>query len=650
MFLKIELFIRIFIIDPDRVFMGGALPMGGGMSPQDTTFGGPIANPDPNPTQHAPTDLGAHNGIINPVVSHLVDAINDKAVSTEEALQMMNDFVSGNQDMSKAAKNVEGMLTQIQTQRRHSAPGATDPSLSLPDPPMMPPIAPPVDDGAPIYNPGDAGGDRQDSTHFFNPDSSILPSPNPGEPGLASPGLGLPGMEPPVNDKDATFFNPGNTVSSSIVPNRITSPPISKISRVSNLNQMSLSMPMMYQNRHTQQLAQAPIEHTHHEMFSNNGKAPVSFSERGEYVAQDLATGTLRRVGQQSDRDDEYHPSLMFESQRGDGRRIQSHRMQNLEGVLHSSFENFDSPDIHKSMSSSNQGSSFMSGKESGGMGSSEHSLLPSTDLMGNMDMQGNTGGNSRLDSLRGSSHMDNEMPSNHMERETSSDHIESEGPNGHMRHGKTAEDLGIPEYSEMHGHNSEMNFEQEPKLRHHEQIQSFINNRYDDNSEAELPTGHFMAGEYSGKSLGLPDTEVSSSFSRKFHTPHLSEHSHHNIETMKKTRIKSVGGSRKHNVIADMYADSIFPEDINDIDSLQGSLEGKTLTHFYKQRQESATRRSLRPENMQSIKASFPLQGSTTVAGKQSFYISKTTKDVSFLNYAISYWHRVSLVQSHNS
>ena len=39
--------------------------------------------------------------------------MNNAKLSPEEALQMMNDFVSGNQDMNKSIKNMQGMLSQV---------------------------------------------------------------------------------------------------------------------------------------------------------------------------------------------------------------------------------------------------------------------------------------------------------------------------------------------------------------------------------------------------------------------------------------------------------------------------------------------------------------------------------------------------------
>ncbi|XP_065647086.1 uncharacterized protein LOC101236801 isoform X3 [Hydra vulgaris] len=101
--------------DPDRVFVGGDVVQSpqGQVSHQD--------DPDPNPTHNAPSDpVGGQGPVVNPVAGHLLSALNQNAVTPEEALQMMNDFISGNQDMQKAASIMDGMLGKISAQRKQS--------------------------------------------------------------------------------------------------------------------------------------------------------------------------------------------------------------------------------------------------------------------------------------------------------------------------------------------------------------------------------------------------------------------------------------------------------------------------------------------------------------------------------------------------
>ena len=81
---------------------------------------------------------------INPVAGELSKALNDNTVSPEEALQMMNDFVSGNQDMNKAAKNIEGMLGQIASTRTKAPSDPNTPEHPMDTPPDV--AAPSNDD------------------------------------------------------------------------------------------------------------------------------------------------------------------------------------------------------------------------------------------------------------------------------------------------------------------------------------------------------------------------------------------------------------------------------------------------------------------------------------------------------------------------
>ena len=575
--------------------------MGGAIPPPDPNFGGPIQNPDPNPTQHSPSDPSGHNTMINPVVSHLVDAINTKSVSTEEALQMMNDFVSGNQDMSKAAKNVEGMLSQIATQRRHDAPVASEnplPSMGTPlldAPPMLSSLNPQADDSH-FFNPGTGDAPDKFDSHFFNPGSSVIPNPTNGITGLGNQGTGLSGIDNSgagVAEKEGQFFNPGGTGGGGM-QHSFLNPPLSKQGHVNNFNHLPGPQSFMYHNEHT------PLENNQR-MFDHGDNPSMEFSERGEYVAQDLSTGSMRRIGQQPERVDNFHSSPIYGNRRAEGRQMGDHRNPSQSLMAenpHSNFDNFDNSNLRKAISpSSNQGdsvSSYINAKDSSSMMSNDHSGLPSTDLMGNIEMPGNMG---------------------------SSSHIGGMASNNH---GETAADMGIGQGNNMHNHNSAIHyFERESpdsnNMGRNAQSQTFLNNRYDDNSEAELPQGHLIPSDYTGKSIGLPDGEISSSYSRKFQTPHGEDQPHHNLLSLKKSGTKSVGAARKHNVIADMYADAIFPEDINDMDSLQGSLEGKTLTNFYKQREVTASRRSFKPENVQHLIASFPLEGSS-LSGKTGY------------------------------
>ena len=80
---------------------------------------------------------------------------------------------------------------------------------------------------------------------------------------------------------------------------------------------------------------------------------------------------------------------------------------------------------------------------------------------------------------------------------------------------------------------------------------------------------------------------------------------------------------SNRGNSISDLYSDSLFPEDIADIESLRGSLQGKTLSAYDRQEEApSQTHAQGRSEihQLKSVKVSFPLRGVT----KQSKFKGK--------------------------
>ena len=62
---------------------------------------------------HQPGPANYKGPMINPVANELMSDMSNQKLSPEEALQMMNDFVSGNQDMNKSIKNMQGMLSQV---------------------------------------------------------------------------------------------------------------------------------------------------------------------------------------------------------------------------------------------------------------------------------------------------------------------------------------------------------------------------------------------------------------------------------------------------------------------------------------------------------------------------------------------------------
>ena len=81
---------------------------------------------------------------------------------------------------------------------------------------------------------------------------------------------------------------------------------------------------------------------------------------------------------------------------------------------------------------------------------------------------------------------------------------------------------------------------------------------------------------------------------------------------------VESFHNNNPHgNAISDLYTDSLFPEDIADIESLRGSLQGKTLSAFDRQEEAQAQARAqgrseVHPNKEHQLKVSFPLRGVT--------------------------------------
>lgn len=86
---------------------------------------------------------------------------------------------------------------------------------------------------------------------------------------------------------------------------------------------------------------------------------------------------------------------------------------------------------------------------------------------------------------------------------------------------------------------------------------------------------------------------------------------------------------SNRGNAISDLYSDSLFPEDIADIESLRGSLQGKTLSAFDKQEESQANaqgRSETHPNK--AVKVSYPLRAVTKTSKFRGRYnlIKKTS------------------------
>ena len=105
--------------------------------------------------------------------------------------------------------------------------------------------------------------------------------------------------------------------------------------------------------------------------------------------------------------------------------------------------------------------------------------------------------------------------------------------------------------------------------FQHNKDISSMfskpINSEFGD--EVNQPIGRPMPS-YANEDMGLATTQ----FERKFNTPHPVPAR----QAVRKPKPNPQMSGKRRNMLADMYADSLFPEDNMDIASLQGSLQGK--------------------------------------------------------------------------
>lgn len=537
--------------------------------------GGPqLAQPDPTPTEHSPSteapgnEPGYHGPVINPIANHLVEAMNQRAVSTEEALQMMNDFVSGNQDMNKAAKNMEGMLSQISSQRHAMQPNPEN-----------------MVHTAPLSHP-------EETAHFINNPDQVNPNletglTNPSYPALHPNGAGFnpepsSGLFNEHNEQSTPAFQyAGSQRDEPHEPPTINSGP----NIMAQINQATPDGP-------------PPPVH----IFDNDKSNSPSLEHTSETSDDNINNNNNNYNNNNNNNNENSNNNMVVEP-------------------IHSSYDGFANPsfnkeipslpsdnalnsminkiDPHDAESEANQETVFKSN-------SGESTFLPhdipndqtlvQPESMPQVDFPQSAQQGPHQDAME---HQQTEVSSN-LQQPPSQQEVSS------------ALQQPIPQ-QEVTGGNSQ-SFTSPPGTEM----------QYNDNSEAELPQGHIVEtqGNFQGGDFG-GFTEDASNFARKFQMPHKTAALKNQNQQFQKSKTKEQTGKRKHEVIADFYADSIFPEDFTDIESLKGSLQGKTLTNFDRQVEHHVTgaRKTIKRVHSE-IKASYPLEGRVTkseIGGKIS-------------------------------
>jgi len=506
-----------------------------------------VAQPDPNPTLSAPNTAASANGGINPVAGELSRALEDNAVSPEEALQMMNDFVSGNQDMNKAAKNIEGMLGQI-TSTRHTAPEpaiAAEKEAAEFKPPAD--VAQPMNDDMHrfISNSNELSPDL--STGFTNPnlhqdfhkgpsfDSSVIPSSMFEGSNAVGPQSITNHAGPPTNIEFQNNDKPSIETEQALSPQ--SQEPIEPQQRG------DFHLPEEFQQQQDQQHEQQQENQFHDERPQESREAVMSklnrFSTDGPPPPVDVYEGQVpdinKFVQQQTGETRSPTPSSIPVR----SRRPQQHQNINNQMVMEPIRAEDDGyanpvlgqqhtgekmrkliPDISSGKATMSNILDKMDPHEIPGESD------PSTFIMNKHSFSGESGSISKLDQslVQG-------IEGNSFET---------------TRHRPT----------------SLANMFSKP----------ISDSEYGD--DMNQPIGRPMP-VFGDSGMGLPVGDLQ----RKFKTPRPMK----DIRKLHMTRQhkQTETGKKRNNLLADMYADSLFPEDGMDIASLQGSLQGKTLTNF---------------------------------------------------------------------
>ena len=524
----------LLLLDPDRVFVGGDIvPSSPGQPPHQE-------QPDPTPTHNAPSDpTGAQGPVVNPVAGHLLSALNQNAVTPEEALQMMNDFISGNQDMQKAASIMDGMLGKISAQRRRGAkllgddthhfiddtnkinsdiePGFADPSLmkmfperfsgSTPSGTML---------NEPLFKEVHMGTDQK---HFngepFNPTRDRNVADN---------------LDEMIGNRQGSYINPASYNPSYIADNRNDMPPLN--SNFENSHKSS-------QNG----LNNSPGQ-------NNNFMEPMKSFDNGY-------------INPLFDKSPTIEPS--------------------------NEITNYDQNDYNEFHKDPNFMKSFDE--------SSTYSSRANTETNLNADLNDNSFHRNRDEPFPNI-----DPPSRTPARSNYEGMEQYNLPNlmGDIASGNIHVDMNTPNRNNGVNHEVIHNDMQ--------QVTDGVSNDWKSNENLHQER--------------FGNQQSDQNFARKFLTPNANQ-----VKTEENESLKAItkGEKNKHDTLADMYTDSIFPEDFEDIQSLRGDLQGKTLTSYDQRTLQEKQIKAKKGSFMRSeLKASYPLEASALggVWGGRIFFL----------------------------
>ena len=533
--------------------------------------------------------------MVNPVANKLQDALNNQQLSTEEALQMMNDFVSGNQDMSKSITNINGMLDQV-AQSRHTAPNSpgiqnqeVNPSSTVTT------NNPKTDDARHLYQTEMAFSNNQNDRVLPQPEPFHVPSNSQYQPEYSNEY-----SEPPVREYRHGDYSQGSY-------QRESPSDMAFSASLQKEQHLPPGLPSM---------SDTDISRSN-EMSPNEPPPPVHVYDRVNYANHDshpfvspssLPSQYFNSIDAQER--NSYHPSQQLSSENlgnlifppSHSQEVASRSSPNslpsgnllVDPVITSPLmsDGYSNPSFRKHVPTIQNvpPGSLLDRID-------PHEMMPDGGINRNSDaifkagtMQASLGPNI--------GHSDSALTPNMPTVDNLAESATITHENSHVTYGgNNLYSYGNQGYSDFNIPDSKFPASYE--------------------TEAQEPVGHLGpvmqdsgSDQYAARKFRIQSREKA--------TPNIINHK---IQLAVKGLSKSQQGAKKHKSLSAIYTDSIFPEDFADIESLKGSLQGKTLTNFdgkdsntLKLHAVTGSRKSVVQEL--DVKASFPVEANANDEG----------------------------------
>lgn len=479
---------------------------------------------------------------------------------------MMNDFVSGNQDMNKAAKNIEGMLGQIASTRTKAP---SDPNT--PEHPMD--------------TPPDVAAPSNDDTHRFISNPNEMPDLTTG---FTNPTLENVMQKTPDMGEQASFEKPPDSsvikepesfgapvpapvmknIDTSVIPNEgnnnapLYLNPQREAAKIEFEHNAQQSMEM----EHANPMAEPELPHEQEQSFHGQPPEPVAFHQ-GE--------GPPTEQPQQPQ---DYH----------EDERAPESRQQVMEKLNHFStngppppvdvYEG-QIPDLNRFVHQETTGQTRSSSTQTGQTRSPRPNSFPSQIHHNN-------------------NHQHHQQQNNNLVMEAF--HASDDGydnPQLNRNPGDTFRKIVSSGQTTMSNILDKMDPHEiagqaDPSLLKHGPLDTSLldegnmkNKQEDISTMYSKPIGNIFGEDIGSQPIGRPmpygdsGFETTGQFERKFRTPHPVK----KISKLRKLSHKAAAEytGKRRSKLSEMYEDSIFPEDNMDIASLEGVLQGKTLTNY---------------------------------------------------------------------